>query len=154
MRVGERAIFTADALPTRAFAGRVEFIDPTVASQTRTLKVRVPLANPDHVLRPGLYGRVTVTGAAAPSLVVPSEAVIRGGEQDYVFLAHRGGLFEPRIVRTGSASGDWVSILSGIAAGDTVVASASFLVDSESRLKAAITGMSTPPAAHEHEGRP
>jgi Cu(I)/Ag(I) efflux system membrane fusion protein len=155
VRVRDRASFTADALPTRGFAGVVEFVDPTVTSQTRTLKVRVPLANTTGALKPGMYGRVKIVGRGTPALAIPSEAVIRAGEHDYVFVAHTGGHFEPRIVRPGSPAGDWVSILSGVAEGDTVVASASFLVDSESRLKAAIAGMGAPPAPHTgHAGTP
>ena len=81
-------------------------------------------------------------GRAAPSLSVPSEAVVNTGDHAYVFLAHAGGNFEPRMVWTGMPEGDRVQILKGVAEGDTVVASASFLIDSESRLKAAIAGMS------------
>jgi Cu(I)/Ag(I) efflux system membrane fusion protein len=89
-----------------------------------------------------MFGRVRVVGRAAPSLSVPAEAVVNAGEHSYVFLAHAGGDFEPRLVWTGMPEGDRVQVLRGVAEGDTVVASASFLIDSESRLKAAIAGMS------------
>ena len=158
VRAGDRATFTTDALPGRALEGFIEFVYPTVSSETRTLKVRLSLENADGTLKPGMYGRVRVAGRGGSALVVPGEAVVNTGEHKYVFIARTGGHFEPRMVWTGSQDGDWVQILKGVAAGDTVVSSASFLIDSESRLKAAIAGMGgpglrpgTPPAAgHQH----
>ena len=142
VHVGDHARFVADGLPGRTFEGAIEFIYPTVSSETRTLKARLSLDNADHVLRPGMYGQVDVAShRGPPPLVVPSEAVVNTGEMSYVFLAHAGGRFEPRRVWTGSSDGDHVVVLKGLAEGDTVVASASFLIDSESRLKAAIAGM-------------
>jgi Cu(I)/Ag(I) efflux system membrane fusion protein len=88
-----------------------------------------------------MYGRVSVSARGASALSVPAEAVVNAGEHSYVFIAHQGGHFEPRMVWTGLPEGDRVQILKGVAEGDTVVSSASFLIDSESRLKAAITGM-------------
>jgi Cu(I)/Ag(I) efflux system membrane fusion protein len=147
VHVGDAARFTSDALPGRSFAGRIEFVYPTVSTETRTLKVRLALSNPDGMLRPGMYGRVGVSARGARSLSVPSEAVVNAGEHSYVFLAHAGGRFEPRIVWTGMPEGERVQILRGVAEGDTVVSSASFLIDSESRLKAAIAGMGAQPAS-------
>jgi Cu(I)/Ag(I) efflux system membrane fusion protein len=152
---GDRARFTADALPNEPFEGVVDFVYPTVSSETRTLKVRLGIANARQLLRPGMYGRLVVVRPAAPTLAVPTEAVVNTGQRDYVFLAHAGGHFEPRLVRLGLEDGDWAQVLSGLAVGDTVVASASFLIDSESRLKAAIAGMGEPPASgHVHQGMP
>jgi multidrug efflux pump subunit AcrA (membrane-fusion protein) len=151
VRAGDRATFTADALTGRAREGSIEFVYPTVSTETRTLKVRLSLDNRDGLLRPGMYGRVRVAGRGGQALVVPDEAVINTGAQQYVFLARSGGHFEPRLVWTGAHDGDRVQVLKGLAAGDTVVASASFLIDSESRLKAAIAGMgSQPSAGHQH----
>lgn len=151
VRVGDRTAFTVDAFPGRQFAGRIEFIYPTVSSETRTLKVRVSLDNSGAVLKPGMYGRVRVAGRGGSALVVPGEAVVNTGEHKYVFLARADGHFEPRMVWTGVQDGDRVQILKGLAAGDTVVTSASFLIDSESRLKAAIAGMGKQPdAGHRH----
>lgn len=146
LRVGDRARFRADALLNRAFEGRVQFVYPTVSNETRTLKARLVLDNRDGALRPGMYGRVTVSGRGSMALSVPSEAVVNTGEHSYVFLAHEGGRFEPRMVWTGLPEGDRVQILRGVAEGDTVVASASFLIDSESRLKAAVAGMGAQPS--------
>jgi Cu(I)/Ag(I) efflux system membrane fusion protein len=158
VKLGDRARFTADGLPGRTFEADIDFIYPTVSSETRTLKARLSLANPDGVLRPGMYGQVDVSSRrGASSLVVPAEAVVNTGEISYVFLARGEGHFEPRRVWTGTSDGDHVTVLKGLAEGDTVVSSASFLIDSESRLKAAIAGLSAPDtaaapagAAHRH----
>jgi Cu(I)/Ag(I) efflux system membrane fusion protein len=80
--------------------------------------------------------------------------VIHAGAGEYVFVAHTGGRFEPRRVHTGVQYGVQTEIRHGLAAGDTVVASASFLIDSESRLKAAISGLGATPSTHDHENRP
>jgi len=141
VRVGDHAQFTADGLAGRVDEATIDFIYPTVSSETRTLKARLSLDNRDGLLRPGMYGQVAVASRAAfPALVVPAEAVVNTGELSYVFLARGGGRFEPRRVVPGGGDGDRVTILSGLAEGDTVVASASFLIDSESRLRAAIAG--------------
>lgn len=142
VHVGDRARFTADGLPGRVFEAAIDFVYPTISSETRTLKARIVLDNASGLLRPGMYGQVEVAGRrGAASLVVPSEAVVNTGEYSYVFLAREGGTFEPRRVWTGAGDGDRTVVLKGLAAGDTVVASASFLIDSESRLKAAIAGL-------------
>ncbi len=142
VRVGDRARFVADGLPGRSFDGAIEFIYPTVSSETRTLKARLSLNNTDHMLRPGMYGQVDVAShRGGTPLVVPAEAVVNTGEISYVFLARGGGRFEPRRVWTGRGDGDRITVLRGLAEGDTVVSSASFLIDSESRLKAAIAGI-------------
>ncbi len=146
VRPGDPVRFTAQALPDHPFEGRVDFVYPTVSSETRTVKVRVSLDNRAGLLKPGMYGRVLLTGRGAPTLVLPSEAVVNTGDHHYVFKVRGGGYFEPRLVTVGIQDGDDVQILSGVAAGDTVVSSASFLIDSESRLKAAIEGMGAQPS--------
>ncbi|MBI1797610.1 MAG: efflux RND transporter periplasmic adaptor subunit [Candidatus Eisenbacteria bacterium] len=141
VRTGDRATFVPDAMGGAARSGAIEFVYPTVSGETRTLKVRLALDNPGGALKPGMYGRVRIAGRGGPALVVPGEAVIETGERRYVFLAHAGGRFEPRTVTTGARGDGMVQVLSGVAEGDTVAASAAFLIDSESRLKAAISGM-------------
>jgi Cu(I)/Ag(I) efflux system membrane fusion protein len=148
VRVNDPAVFTSDGLPGRPFRGAVDFIYPTVSPETRTLQVRITLANPGGVLRPGMFGRVKVTPRGREALLVPMEAVIQTGEQSYVFLAHAGGRFTPREIATGESDGERIEVLSGLAAGDTVVASAPFLIDSESRLRAGLSGA----AGHESHG--
>jgi Cu(I)/Ag(I) efflux system membrane fusion protein len=97
-----------------------------------------------------MYGRVRIAGRGTSGLVVPTEAVLNTGEDPYVFVAHPGGRFEPRVVSTGLRDGAWIQVLEGVSAGDTVVASASFLIDSESRLKAALQGSATPGGSRAH----
>jgi Cu(I)/Ag(I) efflux system membrane fusion protein len=143
VKVGDRVRFTADGLPDRTFDTVIDFIYPTLSNETRTIKARLTLANRDGRLRPGMYGRVEVaTGRGGTALVIPAEAVVNTGELSYVFVAHGSGRFEPRRVWTGRGDGDRITVLQGLSEGDTVVASATFLIDSESRLKAAIAGMS------------
>ena len=154
VRVGDRAEFRLEAFPDRHFDGRVDFIYPTVSSDTRTLKIRFSLANPGGVLRPGMYGRAAVRAGSRPVLAVPTEAVVNAGEYSYAFLARAGGRFEPRRVTTGRGDGEWVPVLRGLAEGDTIVASASFLIDSESRLRSAISGLGATPAAGQDETKP
>jgi Cu(I)/Ag(I) efflux system membrane fusion protein len=160
VRAGDRARFTVDGLPGRVFSGTVDFVYPTVSSETRTLKARLALDNRDGLLKPGMYGQVDVAsrpggaGAVGGALVVPAEAVVNTGEISYVFLARGEGRFEPRRVWTGRGDGTNVSVLRGLAEGDTVVASASFLIDSESRLKAAIAGLAGGAAGDSVRGVP
>lgn len=138
--VGQQAAVSLRAYPDERFTGKIAFVYPTLDASTRTLRVRVELENPDMKLRPGMYADVTVQLAAATALVIPGEALVDTGEYQYVFLAKEGGRFEPRRVRAGTRAGDKVQILEGIAAGDSVVTTANFLLDSESRLRAAIEG--------------
>ena len=144
VRVGDPATFTAEALPGRQLRGRIEFVYPTVSPETRRLRVRLSLENGDGSLRPGMYGSVRVACRGDSSLTVPGESVVHTGERQYVFLMHRDGRCEPQMVSTGATDGDRVEILRGLAAGDTVVASGAFLIDSESRLEAAIAAMGRP----------
>jgi Cu(I)/Ag(I) efflux system membrane fusion protein len=138
---GAAARMTVTALPGEVFEGKISFVYPSVSQTTRTLKVRLEFANPESLLRPGMYAEVECAGGGSEVTAVPAEAVMDGGETRYVFVVHHGTRFDPRLVRTGRRSNDWIEILSGVEIGDTVVTSANFLIDSESRLKAAIAGM-------------
>ncbi len=150
VHVGDMATFVADGLPGRTFRGRVEFIYPTISPETRTVKARVVLDNPGGELRPGIYGRVHLSHRGVAVLAVPTEAVIHTGEHDYVFIMHADGRFEPRLVRIGRSDDQRTEVREGLAAGDTVVTSAAFLIDSESRLRAAITGAGQAAGGHPH----
>ncbi len=149
--VGQAARVEVAAYPKEPFAGKVDFVYPTVDPSTRTLRVRVELENKDLKLRPGMYGDVVLELATASGVVVPVEALVDTGDHQYVFLAKEGGRFEPRSVKAGVRSGDKVQLLEGVSAGETVVTTSNFLIDSESRLRAAIEGTpkakATPPPA-------
>jgi membrane fusion protein, copper/silver efflux system len=141
VRLGQAASMTLDYLPGRAFHGRVSYILPQVDAATRTLKVRIAFDNPGGALKPDMYCQVTLAGGAARRLVVPRSAVLDSGERQTVFLDRGNGNFEPRQVKTGQQVGDRVEILSGLSAGERIVTSGNFLIDSESQLKAAMNGM-------------
>jgi membrane fusion protein, copper/silver efflux system len=140
VEVGQHARLTLAAYPGETFTGRVDFVYPAVNGDSRTLQARIVLRNPGLKLRPGMYGDVVLEGAPVEGLAVPSEAVADTGERQYVFVAREGGRFEPRLVKLGIRADDRVQVLEGLAEGDRVVTTASFLVDSESRLRAAVEG--------------
>jgi len=149
--LGQSATVSVSAYPKTPFVGKVGFIYPALDPATRTLRVRIEFANKDLKLRPGMFGDVVIQLAAESGVVIPMEALVDTGEYQYVFLAKQGGRFEPRRVQTGARAGDKVEILSGVSAGETVVTTANFLIDSESRLRAAIHGPSeTAAAQHSH----
>jgi len=141
VRVGTPVRLTVNAVPDRTFIGRVAFILPTLDDKTRTLTARVEVENPRLELRPGMYasGELTTTGRRAVS--VPLTAVLPTGTRDLVFVNRGDGRFQPREVRVGVRGDSLVEIVSGLRPGDEVVASATFLLDSESNLAAAIQGI-------------
>ena len=120
---------------------------PTVEDKTRTVKVRLEFANPGGVLKPKMYADVEFKGSLGKALAVPESAVISTGERELVFVAKGDGLFEPREVSTGVKIRDFIEIKSGLRTGDQVATGANFLLDSESKLKAAISGAGL---GHEH----
>ncbi len=145
VRVGQRARFTVEAYPDRAFEGRVAFVYPTLDPQTRTVKVRIELPNPKGLLKPAMFGTVELaTGAARPVLAVPESAVIDSGRRRVVLIDRGEGRFEPREVQTGSRGDGWVEVREGVKAGEAVVVAANFLIDAEANLKAALSAFEAP----------
>jgi RND family efflux transporter MFP subunit len=137
VRVGQKARFTLGYWPGRAWQGKVGFVFPTVDDKTRTIKVRVELANPGGELKPEMFGDVTLGTDARTVLAIPDDAVIDSGTRKVAFLALGDGTLAPRTVELGlHADGQW-EVLSGLAEGDPVAAGANFVLDSESRLRAA-----------------
>jgi Cu(I)/Ag(I) efflux system membrane fusion protein len=141
-KMGLVAMLTLASQPGRTFTGRVAFVDPMLDPKTRTAKVRMDFPNPKGDLRPELYGEVVLKGPSRQGILVPLDAVLDAGTQKVVFIALGNGKFEPREVTAGATVGEQIEILSGVKAGDEVVTRANFLVDSESRLKAALAQMS------------
>jgi Cu(I)/Ag(I) efflux system membrane fusion protein len=140
---GRSAAIRIRGLPGRTFSGRVTLIYPSVAKATRTTKVRIELANPDQVLLPNMYAEVEIAaGTETPVVAVPDSAVIDTGTRQIVILDKGDGRFEPREVAIGTQGEGFTEIRNGIASGDKVVVSANFLIDAESNLKAALSGMS------------
>jgi RND family efflux transporter MFP subunit len=137
VRVGQPATLTLAYMPGRVFRGKVSYILPQVDATTRTLKVRIEFDNPGFTLKPDMYGDVEFETGGQRRLVVPQSAVLNSGERQTVFVDLGEGRMEPREVRIGQQMEDRVEILSGLKAGERVVISGNFLLDSESRLKAA-----------------
>lgn len=125
----------------RKLIGRVVFLDPMVDPKTRTLRARLEFPNPGGDLRPEMLGEVTFQSPARKSLTVPLDAVLDSGSRKIVFVDVTKGHFEPREVTVGQRSLDRVEILDGLEKGESVVTRAAFLIDSESRLQAALAEM-------------
>ena len=142
--VGQRASFQSPTLPGETFSGHVTFVQPMIETATRSLGVRIALPNPEGVLRPGLFGDVTLTReSTAPVLTVPRSAVLDSGTRQLVLVQVTEGRFEPREVVVGLRAGNEVEIREGVKEGELVVVSANFLIDAESNLQSALAGMST-----------
>jgi Cu(I)/Ag(I) efflux system membrane fusion protein len=146
VRLNQPAVLTLTAMPGRAYHGRVSYILPQVDPTTRTLKVRVAFDNPGFALKPDMYGEVQLQSGGGRRLVVPQSAVLNSGDRLTVFLGRGNGDFESRQVTLGAQTGDRVEILSGLRAGDRVVTSGNFLLDSESQMRRDRT---SPPAPRE-----
>lgn len=145
VRAGAPATVTLDALPGRRFTGRVVFIYPFVAEQTRTVKVRLALANPGTRLKPGMYANVELETANGRALVVPINALLDSGREQVVFVAQGDGHFEPRRVTAGRRLDGAVEILEGLREGESVAEGAAFFLDSESQLRASLQGFEAAP---------
>jgi membrane fusion protein, copper/silver efflux system len=145
LRLGSQVVATFRSLPGVERRGRIAYVYPTLDPVTRTARVRVELANGEMALKPGMYATIVFTGESARGLSVPRSAVLATGTRNLVFLKGEGNRFEPREVVTGLSSDDRVQVLRGLAAGDTVVASATFLIDAESNLGSMLGGMGNMP---------
>jgi Cu(I)/Ag(I) efflux system membrane fusion protein len=159
IRVGQRVAISSPTYPGVDFPGSIAFIQPVVAGETRTNKVRIELPNPALRLKPDMFVSVRIestTGAA--NLVVPASAVVDRGQQQFVWVEDGPGSYTPRQVRVGVRSTDGVEVLSGLTAGEKIVANGGFLLDSEAQLRAATTGAAATnqttgkPAPQQHTG--
>jgi len=154
--LGDEARLSLAYEPAAARAGRVSYVYPEIDMATRTLRVRFDVVNPKLDWKPGMFVDVELSGRPRQALVVPDEAVLDTGERKLVFVETAPGRFEPREVGVGERRSGEAEILSGLAAGERVATRANFLLDSESRLRAALSaraaGTATPPSAAGHEG--
>ncbi len=143
VKVGQRAEVRLSYIPGKLWEGKVKFIYPTLDPKTRTLKVRMRFNNPDERLKPNMYANVKIYGEPKKNVIaIPLEALIRTGRDNRVIIALGGGKFKAQHVVPGIESGNDVEILSGIKAGDDVVTSAQFLIDSEANMRASLERMS------------
>ena len=143
IQLGQEATVRLSSLPDREFRGRVTFIYPDVDVKTRTAKVRLEFENPGYFLKPGMFVSAQITSELEPAaLLIPDSAILRSGEKNTVFVALPGGKFDPRVVVLGpEAENDRYEVVSGVQAGERVVTSGQFMLDSESQLREAIQKM-------------
>ena len=143
IKVGMAATVTLRALRTQPVEGKVTFIYPVLKPETRTVSVRIELPNPEGLMKPAMYADVVFhIGDEQAVATVPESAVIDSGTRQVVLIAKGDGRFEPRAVKLGRQGGGYVEILEGASAGEEVVTSATFLIDAESNLRAALQSFS------------
>ncbi len=145
IRIGAPTSLSLDSYPGRAFRGKVDFIYPDVDMTTRTARVRLLFSNPNLTLSPGMFVNVTLQVPLGNQLVIPVSGVLQSGTRQIVFVDRGAGYLEPREVQLGPQAGDQYIVLKGLKAGERIVTSANFLIDSESQLQAAIGSFAPPP---------
>ena len=138
VRIGQKAKITLDSLPGKVFTSAIEYVSPLLAGETRTAKIRFTLENQTGVLKPQMFTNVEIKIPLGQRLVVPDTAVIDTGARQLVYVDKGDGYFEPRMVTVGVKAEGMVEILGGLQAGEQVASAATFLVDSEARLKGAV----------------
>jgi hypothetical protein len=146
LRVGQAAKMTLSYWPGRSWKGRVTYVYPSVDPATRTIQVRLEFANPGETLKPEMFAQVLIEGSPRQALVVPDDVVLDSGERKVVFLSPGEGQLVPREISVGDQADGFAEVTAGLSAGDVVARGANFLVDSESRLKSALSAMGPVPA--------
>jgi RND family efflux transporter MFP subunit len=144
LKPGDSAQVTVDAYPGRKFNGRIDQVLPQVDLTTRTVRVRLVFHNPGVVLKPGMFVNVAIAIPLGRQLVIPASAVLQAGSHTIAFVNHGNGNLEPRTIEVGAQLDDTLIVLKGLKAGEQVVSSANFLVDSEAQLQAAIGSFAPP----------
>jgi RND family efflux transporter MFP subunit len=148
VQVGQPAKVSLAYNRGKSLSARVNYVQPQVDPMTRTLKIRLEADNPDLLLKPDMYVDVEFSVAMPQRVTVPAEAVLDSGLKKTVFVDRGNGFIEPRQVETGERVGDRIEIRQGLRAGERILTSGNFLIDSESQLKSAASGM----AGHQHGG--
>jgi RND family efflux transporter MFP subunit len=148
VKLGQLARVTLSSFPERQFSGKVTYIFPQVDNETRTLKVRIELANRNFALKADMFADVVFRINYGSKLVVPQEAVMDSGSEQLVYVSLDDGYFEPRKIQIGAKVDDKYIVLDGLHAGERIVTSGNFLIDSESKLKSASGGMGPPAMDH------
>ncbi len=145
VKVGDAASVTVDAYPGQAFPARVSFIWPQVDRETRRARVRLEIPNPQLKLLLGMYVDVRIKVPLGEQLAIPAAGVFQSGTRQIAFVDHGGGSFEPRDIELGGRAGDDFIVFKGLEAGERIVTSANFLIDSESQLQSALGSFAPPP---------
>ena len=133
---------TVNAWSNRSFPGRVTFIYPNVSKDSRTGRLRIEVANPDGLLRSDMAATAEIANPLPPAIAVPDSAIIDSGKRQVVLVALGEGRYEPRPVKLGARLPGYVQVLEGLKPGEKVVTSATFLIDAESNLRAALSAFS------------
>jgi Cu(I)/Ag(I) efflux system membrane fusion protein len=142
VKTGTKASVTINAYPGKTYEGRITYVYPTLKPETRTVPVRVELANPGGLLKPAMFAQVEMpVGAKGTVLTIPDSAVIDSGTRRIVLVQLQEGRFQPREVKLGGHSDNYFEVREGVKEGEQVVVAANFLIDAESNLKAAIGGL-------------
>ena len=153
---GQAVTITAPSVPGRVFEAEIAAVDTVLDPATRTARVRALVHTPDESLRPESFVHVKIRVPLGRRLAIPEEAVLDTGEHRIVFVVEGDGYFEPRSAGLGREAGGYYEVLSGLGAGEMVVTSANFLIDSESRFRSALSAISgtgaAPPAVPGHAG--
>jgi len=145
LKPGNPAAVTVDAYPGRTLNGQVDQVLPQVDPATRTVRVRLVFANPGLLLKPGMFVNVSLGVPLGMQLVIPASGVLQSGTRQIAFVDHGNGYLEPREIETSGATDDRVIVRKGLKPGERIVASANFLIDSESQLQAALGSFAPPP---------
>ena len=142
VKVGDEVEMRVTAVPGTTFKGKLTYIYPYAESKTRTIKARLEFDNSDLLLKPSMFADVTIYADPQQDIVVvPTEAIVRSGLKEQIFVVREPGRFEPRDVRLGVSSGGLTEIMHGLEPEEIVVVSAQFLIDSESKLREAAAKM-------------
>jgi Cu(I)/Ag(I) efflux system membrane fusion protein len=142
VKVGDMAQVTINAWPERTFPGKVTFIYPSVGKESRTARLRIELANPDGLLRADMAATAEIKTPLPSAVVAPDSAIIDSGLRQVVLVERGEGRYEPRPVKLGARAASYVQVLEGLKPGEKVVTSATFLIDAESNLRAALSAFS------------
>jgi Cu(I)/Ag(I) efflux system membrane fusion protein/cobalt-zinc-cadmium efflux system membrane fusion protein len=145
VRVGSSTSLTVDTYPGRTFPGRVDFIYPDIDPSTRTARVRLVFPNPGLKLTPGMFVNVELKIPMGEHIIIPASGVLQSGTRQIAFVDHGNGNLEPREIGLGARIDDEFVLLKGLKAGERIVTSANFLIDSESQLQAALGSFAPPP---------
>jgi RND family efflux transporter MFP subunit len=149
IKVGDAAVVTFSNSVAPPVTARVNYIQPQVDPTTRTLQVRLDASNPAMRMKPDMFVNVEFKTSAAAQMTIPTDSVLDTGERQTVFVDRGAGYLEPRGVTVGERLGDRVTVTSGLVPGERIIASGTFLIDSESQMRAAASGLGVP-AGHQH----
>ena len=135
IKVGNRALITMSYLPGKELSSQIDYIYPSISAETRTVKIRLKLNNPNYQLKPQMFANVELKINLGKKLMIPESAVIDTGKGMVAYVDLGNGAFEPREIKAGLRSDEYIEVLRGLKEGEKVVSAANFLVDSEAQLK-------------------